>query len=101
MPGGWRTAMLLGRSQTFLATLSLLGLLTISATAQPAPPAGKPEMAENNCPGLVANGLPLAKPVAFRTASLASDQVRISYTGHSTFLIESPRGVKIATDYND
>jgi L-ascorbate metabolism protein UlaG (beta-lactamase superfamily) len=91
----------LGRGRTFLATLSLLGLLTISATAQPAPPAGKPEMAENNCPGLVANGLPLARPVAFQTASLASDQVRISYAGHSTFLIESPGGVKIATDYND
>ncbi len=38
---------------------------------------------------------------ASRTASLAADQVRISYSGHSTFLIESPGGVKIATDYND
>jgi L-ascorbate metabolism protein UlaG (beta-lactamase superfamily) len=54
-----------------------------------------------NCPGLVANGLPLAKPVALQAASLAGDQVRISYSGHSTFLIESPGGVKIATDYND
>jgi L-ascorbate metabolism protein UlaG (beta-lactamase superfamily) len=27
--------------------------------------------------------------------------VRISYTGHSTFLIESPQAVRIATDYND
>ncbi len=40
-------------------------------------------------------------PAALRLAALKADEVRISYTGHSTFLIESPRGVKIATDYND
>ena len=33
--------------------------------------------------------------------ALASDQVRITYAGHSTFLIESPQLVRIATDYND
>ena len=27
--------------------------------------------------------------------------MRITYIGHSTFLIESPRLVRIATDYND
>ena len=35
------------------------------------------------------------------SAAAQADEVRISYVGHSTFLIESPRGVKIATDYND
>jgi L-ascorbate metabolism protein UlaG (beta-lactamase superfamily) len=40
-------------------------------------------------------------PAAFKLAALVSDRVRISYVGHSTFLIESPREVKIATDYND
>ena len=90
--------MVLGR--TFFAAFCLLGLLTGGAAAQPAPPQAKPEMVEN-CPGLVAGGLPHAKPAAFQPASLASDQVRISYAGHSTFLIESPGGVKIATDYND
>ena len=34
-------------------------------------------------------------------ASLAADQVRITYVGHSTFLIESPKLVRIATDFND
>ena len=33
--------------------------------------------------------------------ALASDQVRITYAGHSTFLIESPQLVRIGTDYND
>ena len=72
-----------------------------SASAQgAAPPAAKPEMVES-CPGLVATRPPFATPAAFRLAALERDQVRISYIGHSTFLIESPQLVRIATDYND
>jgi L-ascorbate metabolism protein UlaG (beta-lactamase superfamily) len=63
-------------------------------------PAAKPEMTEN-CPGLVAADRPRVIPAAFRVAQLKFDQVRITYIGHSTFLIESPRVVRIATDYND
>jgi L-ascorbate metabolism protein UlaG (beta-lactamase superfamily) len=62
-------------------------------------PAAKPEMAEN-CPGLVAAERPRVLPAALRLA-LGSDQVRFTYVGHSTFLIESPQLVRIATDYND
>jgi L-ascorbate metabolism protein UlaG (beta-lactamase superfamily) len=65
-----------------------------------APPAPKPEMTES-CPGLVASRAPFAAPAAFQLAALAPDQVRISYIGHATFLIESPQLVRIATDYND
>lgn len=65
---------------------------------QATPP--KPEMSEN-CPGLVASDRPRIVPASFRVAALAGDQVRISYAGHSTFLIESPGLVRIATDYND
>lgn len=43
----------------------------------------------------------LVLPATLRLAQLKSGEVRISYVGHSTFLIESVRGVKIATDYND
>ena len=63
-----------------------------------APPA-KPEMREN-CPGLVAGNRLRAVPAALRMA-LNADQARITYVGHSTFLIESPQLVRIATDYND
>ena len=70
------------------------------AAAQSVPIPVKPEMMEN-CPGLIARGAPRAIPAAFRVAALPSDQVRISYAGHSTFLVESPRNIKIATDYND
>jgi L-ascorbate metabolism protein UlaG (beta-lactamase superfamily) len=34
-------------------------------------------------------------------AALTADQVRITFVGHATFLIESPKLVRIATDYND
>jgi len=34
-------------------------------------------------------------------AALRSDQVAISYVGHATFVIESPQGIRAATDYND
>ncbi len=74
---------------------------TDGALAQRAAPSpAKPEMMEN-CPGLVASRTPRAIPVALRLAALAADQVRITYAGHSTFLIESPKLVRIATDYND
>src|SRR6266700_5105908 len=63
-----------------------------------APPA-KPEMTQN-CPGLVAFDVPHIIPAALRLA-LTSEQVRLTYVGHSTFLIESPQLVRIATDYND
>ncbi len=64
-----------------------------------APPAAKPEMTAN-CPGLIASNRPRLIPAALRVA-LAPDQVRITYAGHSTFLIESPQLVRIGTDYND
>jgi len=60
----------------------------------------KPEMREA-CPGLVARDRPRVLPAAFKLAALNADQVRLTFIGHSTFMIESPEGVRIATDYND
>lgn len=34
-------------------------------------------------------------------ASIAEGNVQIRYIGHSTFELETPKGVRIATDYND
>ena len=66
------------------------------------PPTAKPipEMSES-CPGLVAADRLRAVPAAFKLAALGADQVRLTYIGHATFLIESPELVRIATDYND
>lgn len=65
-----------------------------------APSAPKPEMMQS-CPGLVAARPPAVEAASLRLAALERDQVRLSYIGHATFLIESPQLVRIATDYND
>src|SRR5215218_4534164 len=74
---------------------------TKPAATQIAPPpaATKPEMNES-CPGLIARNGPRATPAALRLA-LNADEIRVNYIGHSTFMIESPQRVRIATDYND
>jgi L-ascorbate metabolism protein UlaG (beta-lactamase superfamily) len=87
---------------TFLKILA--GGLFLAATAQisapalaqgAAPKAANPDMVDG-CPGLVAMRRPQLIPVA-----IGADQVRITYAGHSTFLLESPQLVRVATDYND
>ena len=92
-------------------------LPSLAITQLGAPP--NPEMAQT-CPGLVAGNYPTVIPAswqvsgslmgapklgelnsgAFNLAALNSDQVRLTFLGHATFLIESPQLVRIATDYN-
>jgi hypothetical protein len=60
-----------------------------------------PLQTPENCPGLVARDRPRVIPAAFDVAALNADQVRVTFVGHATFLIESPQLVRIATDYND
>jgi L-ascorbate metabolism protein UlaG (beta-lactamase superfamily) len=84
------------------------------AVAQPAA-RSNPETTQA-CPGLVAGDHATVIPAAwhmgapnlgglnsgaFNLAALNSDQVRLTFLGHATFLIESPQLVRIATDYND
>ena len=87
----------------FAAAALVVTLWSVAAFAQePAPPA-HPEMRED-CPGLVAADPPPGPsviPAAFKLAALDADQVRITFIGHATFVIESPQHVRIATDYND
>jgi len=83
------------------AALAIIALFVVGAArAQGPAPAAKPEMQES-CPGLISQERPRAIPAAFRLAALREGEIRISYVGHSTFLIESPKLVRIATDYND
>jgi L-ascorbate metabolism protein UlaG (beta-lactamase superfamily) len=49
----------------------------------------------------VAQAPRLIQPADFRPASLKPTEVRLTFIGHSTWLIESPGAVKVATDYND
>src|ERR671912_1202383 len=48
------------------------------------------------CPGFVASLKSLVQP-----AALSRGEVSLTFVGHATFLIESPGGVRAATDYND
>ncbi len=43
----------------------------------------------------------LIQKAGHRPISLKPSEARITFIGHSTFLIESADGIKIATDYND
>ena len=83
-----------------VATPLLLTDVAHASRLQIQAPAPKSEMMEN-CPGLVAVRPPRVTPVSFRLAALGADQIRLTYVGHSTFVLESPRLVRIATDYND
>jgi L-ascorbate metabolism protein UlaG (beta-lactamase superfamily) len=100
--------------RTVSVACAVLAASTLHAAAQGSAPAVPPtaELADR-CPGLVAGKTPRLMPAGwqmpagrqtsagFVRAALQTDQVRITYSGHSTFLIESPRLVRIATDYND
>ena len=48
----------------------------------------------------MANAPPRATPVSLRRAAAKADEVAITYAGHSTYYIDTPGGVRIATDYN-
>jgi hypothetical protein len=75
-----------------------LALATSPASAQSPTAPARPEVKQDFCPGLVAGNTPRAMPAALRMAALTADQVRLTFIGHSTFLIESPQLVRIATD---
>src|SRR5579862_2668087 len=96
MIGHWLKAFLAAS-----AFFAIVGQASPQALTQgAAPPAVKSDLPQS-CPGLVAARPPFAQPVALRLAALSADQVRITYVGHATFLLESPQLVRVATDYND
>src|SRR6516164_6400060 len=83
-----------------LTIVAFASVISGASAQGPAAPSSKPEMRES-CPGVVAADTPRLIPAGLRLAALTPDQVRITFIGHATFLIESPRLVRIATDYND
>jgi L-ascorbate metabolism protein UlaG (beta-lactamase superfamily) len=87
--------------KTFAAALICAVVATQASAQGAAPPPAKPEMTEANCPGYIAGRSPVFQPAALRLAALERDQLRLTYVGHATFLIETPQSVRIATDYND
>jgi L-ascorbate metabolism protein UlaG (beta-lactamase superfamily) len=74
------------------AVVALLSALIAPAAAQDAP-RGSECLA-------VSNDAPRATPVSLRTADAGTGEVAITYAGHSTYYIDTPGGLRIATDYN-
>ena len=71
--------------------LALLGSLIALAAAQ--------DVARSEC--LAMSNRPLrATPASLRRAAADTDEVVITYGGHSTYFIDTPGGVRIATDYS-
>jgi L-ascorbate metabolism protein UlaG (beta-lactamase superfamily) len=71
--------------------LAVLGALIAPAAAQDAP--------RSEC-FAVSSAPPRVVPASLRQAAAAADQVAITYAGHSTYFIDTPGGVRIATDYS-
>lgn len=66
----------------------------LSACLSPAVAQQPPQRSE--CLAM-ANAAPRIMPAAFRQAAV---EVEITYAGHSTYFIDTPGGVRIATDYS-
>ena len=73
------------------AVIAVLGWLTAPASAQDIP--------RSECLA-ISQGPPRATPVSLRQAATSADEVAITYGGHSTYYIDTPAGVRIATDWS-
>lgn len=77
----------------------------LAVFAMPRPSLAEGEPPVSQCQ-MIARALPsvtfasLTVEAALQVQAKANEEVRITYVGHSTFFIETPAGVKIATDYN-
>ena len=71
--------------------LALLGSLVRAAAAQ--------QPLRSECLAM-ANAPPRAMPVSLRRVAAKAEEVAITYVGHSTYYIDTPGGVRIATDFN-
>jgi len=78
------------------ACLSAAALMATLAAA-PAEAFVEPE----RCPRFIAGTEARVIPAAFDVAQLVDGEVRLTFIGHASFLIESPAGVSIVTDYSD
>jgi L-ascorbate metabolism protein UlaG (beta-lactamase superfamily) len=92
--------------QSLVASLALLGSLIMAWLVSPLlitplliTPAAAQGPSRSECMAM-SNTAPHATPVAFREAVAASDEVAITYAGHSTYFIDTPGGVRVATDYS-
>jgi L-ascorbate metabolism protein UlaG (beta-lactamase superfamily) len=82
------------RSLAMLLAAMVSQLFAATAAVAQRPPVADRCLAVSEAPRLI-------QPAQFRPADLKPTEVRLTFVGHATWLIESPGAVKIATDYND
>jgi L-ascorbate metabolism protein UlaG (beta-lactamase superfamily) len=75
----------------FAVVSALLSWLMVPAVAE--------EPLRSECLAM-ANAPPRATPVSLRRVAARADEVAITYAGHSTYYIDTPGGIRIATDYS-
>ncbi len=56
--------------------------------------------AEAACPVAVAGFSPAVLPAAYKRAAVPAGHISITFSGHASFLIETPGGASVFTDYN-
>ena len=77
--------------RSLMLVTAFLGWLVVPAAAQ-AP-------LRSECLAM-ADAPPRAVPVSLRRVAAKAEEVAITYVGHSTYYIDTPGGVRIATDFN-
>lgn len=82
-----------------LNRLASLAVLALASMASPAFAQDQREPVASSCLA-VAQALPTVMTVSFTQVQAEAANVRITYAGHSTYRIETPGGVTIATDYS-
>ena len=78
-------------SRLLAVVFALLSLPITSVAAE--------EASRSECLAM-ANAPPRVTPVSFRRLAAKAEDVAITYAGHSTYYIDTPGGVRIATDYS-
>ena len=59
---------------------------------------GEASAATGGCLAM-AQATPRVVPASYEVAALEEGEVKLTYIGHSSFIIESPQGIRIVTDY--
>ena len=84
--------------------LLLMSLIAVALATLAAPSSARAGAPVSQCQ-MIARGLPsvtlvrLEAYAALQVQTRADEEMRITYVGHSTFFLETPGGVKTATDY--
>src|SRR5947209_363473 len=85
--------------RSFVVAAAFLGSLVTSGPMRIAIAAAQQAPRASECLAM-ANAPPHPVPVSLRGTAANADEVAITYAGHSTYYIDTPGGVRIATDFS-